>query len=169
MRKTLARASIGGVARWAVALCALTAGACTIEPRTDRVVEPPPDSSSVFIRASDDEPPAGVRSGDLVWIWGMTGTAPGAVPPRLVEGGIAAETRQALDNVLAVLEAAGAAARDVAQCSVFVADAADLSAMRAVYAEYFPTPPRRTAVAAAPLPLGARVEIECTAVAPPPV
>jgi 2-iminobutanoate/2-iminopropanoate deaminase len=146
--------------------CVLVA-ACTIEPRVDRAVVETPDSSSVFIRVSPDAPPAGVRSGDLVWVWGTTGTVPGAVPLRLVEGGTRAETRQALENVLAVLEAAGATARDVAQCSVFVADTADVAPMREVYAEYFATPPRRTAVMAGELGLGARVEIECTAVAPP--
>ena len=145
----------------------MLAAACTIERRTDRVVEEAPDSSSVFIRVSADAPPAGVRSGDVVWVWGTTGTEAGSVPPRLVEGGIAAETRQALENVLDVLEAAGATSRDVAQCSVFVTDAADLQPMRDVYAEYFPVPPTRTAVVAGELGMGARVEIECTAIAPP--
>ena len=149
-----------------VAMVAL--GACTIEPRTDlNEEEPPTASASEFLRPwGESAPPAGVKSGDLVWIWAMVGTVPGAVPPRLVEGGIGAETRQALENVFDVLEAAGAAARDVAQCSVFLADAADLDAMRAVYAEYFPAPPLRTAVAAAGLELSARVEMECTAVLP---
>ena len=145
----------------------MLSAACTIERRTDRVVEEQPDSSSVFIRVSPDAPPAGVRSGDLVWVWGTTGTLPGSLPPRLVEGGISAETRQALENVLDVLEAAGAAPRDVAQCSVFLVDTADAAPMREVYAEYFPAPPRRTAVVEGELGLGARVEIECTAVAPP--
>jgi enamine deaminase RidA (YjgF/YER057c/UK114 family) len=121
----------------AAVLVSVLAGACTIQPRVDRVVEEQPDSSSTFIRVFPDAPPAGVRSGDLVWVWGMTGTVSGSVPPRLVEGGIAAETRQALENVLDVLEAAGASSRDVAQCSVFVGDAADVERMRAVYAEYF--------------------------------
>lgn len=146
----------------------MLAAACTIERRTDRVVAAePPDSSSVFIRVSADAPPAGVRSGDLVWVWGTTGTVPGSMPPRLVEGGIAAETRQALENVLDVLEAAGATPRDVAQCSVFVTDAAGVQPMRDVYAEYFPVPPTRTAVVAGELGMGAHVEIECTAIAPP--
>ena len=148
----------------AVVACA----GCTIERRTDRnVEEPPAPSASEFIRPwGESAPPAGVKSGDLVWVWAMAGTVPGAVPPRLVEGGIGAETRQALENVFDVLEAAGAAARDVAQCSVFLADGADLDAMRAVYAEYFPAPPLRTAVAMAGLALSARVELECTAVLP---
>jgi len=148
-------------------LCAVALSACTIEPRTDRVAaEPPEDSSSVFIRPWAGAPPAGVRSGDLVWIWGMTGTVPGATPPALVQGGAAAETRQALENVLDILEAAGALARDVAQCSIFVSDSTDLAPVRDVYAEYFATPPRRMAVAVAGLGAGARVELECTAVAP---
>ncbi len=149
-----------------VAVVAL--GGCTIERRADQSVEEPPTpSASEFLRPwGDSAPPAGVKSGDLVWIWAMAGTLPGAVPPQLVEGGIGAETRQALENVIDVLEAAGAAARDVAQCSVFLGDAADLDAMRAVYAEYFPAQPLRTAVVVGGLTLGARVEMECTAVLP---
>jgi 2-iminobutanoate/2-iminopropanoate deaminase len=147
---------------------ALALGACTIERRTDRVtreaVEP---SVSEFLRPwGEAAPPAGVKSGDLVWIWAMAGTAPGSVPPRLVAGGIAAETRQALDNLVAVLTSAGAATRDVAQCTVVLADAGDVGAMADVYVQYFPAPPQRVAVATAPLQLGARVELECTAVLP---
>jgi enamine deaminase RidA (YjgF/YER057c/UK114 family) len=146
--------------------CALV-GACTIEPRVDREVVEPPDSSSVFIRVWSDAPPAGVRSGDLVWVWGTAGTAPGAGPPRLVPGGVGPETRQALENVLAVLAAGGATPSDVAQCSIFVTDSADVAPVREIYAEYFATAPRRTAIVAGGLGLDARVEIECTAVAPP--
>ncbi len=146
----------------------LVLGGCSIERRTDRSVEEPPTpSASEFLRPwGESTPPAGVKSGDLVWVWAMAGTVPGSVPPRLVDGGIGAETRQALDNVVDVLEAAGATARDVAQCSVFLTDAAEADAMRAVYTAYFPAPPLRTAVAVAGLALGARVELECTAVLP---
>lgn len=141
---------------------------CTIERRTDRSVEEAPTPSlSEFLRPwGESSAPAGVKSGDLVWIWAMAGTVPGSVPPQLVEGGVAAETRQALDNIVAVLEAAGAAPRDVAQCSVFLADGGELEAMRVVYLEYFPAPPARVAVEVGDLGLGARVEIECTAVLP---
>jgi enamine deaminase RidA (YjgF/YER057c/UK114 family) len=158
MRRALSIAVVGGMAL----------GACTIERRTDRIVEEPPAlSASLFLRPwGESVPPAGVKSGDLVWVWAMAGTVPGAVPRRLVEGGIEAETRQALENVVDVLEAAGVTARDLAQCSVFLADAADLDAMRAVYAAYFPAQPLRTAVAVAGLAMGARVELECTAVVP---
>jgi enamine deaminase RidA (YjgF/YER057c/UK114 family) len=159
--RRIAASLVGGVA-----LVALNA--CMIERRTDRVVEEPADSSaSEFLRPwGEAAPPAGVRSGDLVWIWAMAGTVPGSAPARLVDGGIEAEARQALDNIVAVLAVAGAATRDVAQCSVFLADSAEVATMAAVYREYFPAPPVRVATALAPLALGARVEIECTAVVP---
>jgi enamine deaminase RidA (YjgF/YER057c/UK114 family) len=155
-------------ARVATVVTIVALGACTIERRTDRSVEDPPTpSASEFLRPwGESTPPAGVKSGDLVWVWAMAGTVPGAVPPRLVDGGIGAETRQALENVVDVLEAAGATARDVAQCSVFLTDGAEADAMRAVYTEYFPAPPLRTAIAVAGLALGARLELECTAVLP---
>jgi 2-iminobutanoate/2-iminopropanoate deaminase len=153
--------------RWA-----LTAGvllsACTIKQRTDRARatsgEPP---VSEFIKPwGDDGPPVGVKSGDLVWIWGMTGSLPGTLPPRLVEGGVGPETRQALENISDILKSAGAALADVAQCSAFVADTADVAAMTKVYEEYFGTPPARSAVPIGGLTSPARVELECTAVLP---
>jgi len=153
--------------RLAVSVALAALAACTIERRVDRVVEQPADStiSSEFLRPwGESAPPAGVKSGDLVWIWAMAGTVPGSVPLRLVDGGIAAEARQALDNVVAVLASARATTRDVAQCSVFLADAADAPAFAEAYREYFPAAPQRVSVALTPLALGARVEIECTAV-----
>jgi len=160
--------SSGSAATVLALLCALALGACTIERRTDRATQDEPEpSASEFLRPwGEAVPPAGVKSGDLVWIWALAGTVPGSVPPRLVEGGIAAETRQALDNLVTVLASAGAATRDIAQCSVVLADVADAGAMVDVYVRYFPAPPQRVAVATAPLSLGARVELECTAVLP---
>jgi 2-iminobutanoate/2-iminopropanoate deaminase len=142
--------------------------ACTIEQRTDRVADTPPaEPTSEFLRPwGEASPPAGVKSGDLVWIWAMAGTVPGSAPPRLVDGGIGPETRQALANVVAVLAAAGSVPRDVAQCSAFLADASERDALLAAYAEYFPAPPVRVSVALGDLTLGARVELECTAVLP---
>lgn len=82
----------------------------------------------------------------------------------LVEGGIEAETRQALQNLAAVLEAAGASLDDVVQTQVFLADLDDYAAMNEVYQTYFDeAPPARAAVQAADLPAGARVEIMATA------
>jgi len=147
---------------------ALLLCACTIKERTDRARTTPGEPpASEFIKPwGDDGPPVGVKSGDLVWIWGMTGVVPGSLPPRVIDGGAGAETRQALENIADILDSAGAVIGDVAQCSAFVADTADVEAMTAVYREYFGTPPARSAVPIGGLGSGARVELECTAVVP---
>jgi 2-iminobutanoate/2-iminopropanoate deaminase len=85
----------------------------------------------------------------------------------LVTGGVAAETRRVLDNVRAVLDAAGSSLDAVVKTTVFLADMADFAAMNAVYAEYFRAPaPARSTVQAAALPRAARVEIEVVALLP---
>ncbi|MDO8673287.1 MAG: Rid family detoxifying hydrolase [Dehalococcoidia bacterium] len=81
-----------------------------------------------------------------------------------VEGGIAAQTRQVLSNLEAVLEASGSSLTDVVKTTVFMADLADFAAMNAVFGEFFPSdPPARAALQAAALPRGALVEIEAIA------
>ena len=106
-----------------------------------------------------------VRAGDLIFLSGAIGTRPGELA--LVEGGVGPETRQTMENIKTVLDAAGATLDDVVKCTVFLADIADYDAMNEVYLEYFPAdPPARSAVAGSGLALGARVEIECVA-APP--
>jgi reactive intermediate/imine deaminase len=88
-------------------------------------------------------------------------------PPRVIEGGIEAETRQTMENIIAVLDAADATLRDLIKCTVFLADIGDYAAMNLVYAEYFPSdPPARSALAGSGLALGALVEIECIAAVP---
>jgi len=86
----------------------------------------------------------------------------------LVGGGdITAETRQVLTNLRAVLEAAGAGLDTVVKTTVFLQDMGDFAAMNAVYAEFFSPPfPGRSAVQAAALPKGVRVEIEAIARVP---
>ncbi|GAB4267401.1 MAG: RidA family protein [Deferrisomatales bacterium] len=82
----------------------------------------------------------------------------------MVEGGIEVQTRRVLDNLSAVLEAAGAALGTVVKTTVFLADMGDFAAMNGVYAEYFQgVAPARAAVQAAALPKGARIEIEAVA------
>lgn len=78
---------------------------------------------------------------------------------------IAAQTAQSLENVKAILEAAGSGMDKVLKTTVFLADMADFAAMNAVYETYFPqgSCPARSAVQAAALPKGARVEIEAVA------
>ncbi|MFN8598849.1 MAG: RidA family protein [Candidatus Binatia bacterium] len=86
---------------------------------------------------------------------------------QLVEGGVTEQTRRVLDNLTAVLEAAGGGLGSVVKTTVFLADMADFATMNEVYAVYFAEPyPARSTVAAAGLPRGARVEIEAVAVLP---
>jgi len=82
----------------------------------------------------------------------------------LVEGGVDAETRQALENLKVVLEAANSCLENVVKTTVFLRDMADFSRMNAIYAEYFVGDcPARSAVQVAALPKGAAVEIEAIA------
>ena len=75
-------------------------------------------------------------------------------------------TRQALENINAVLASAGSSLDRAVKCTVFLMDIKDYAAMNTVYATYFPKdPPARSTVAGSGLALGARVEIECLAVA----
>ncbi len=83
---------------------------------------------------------------------------------KLVAGDIAAQTRQVLDNLTAVLAAAGSRMDLVCKATVFVTNLADFATINQVYATYFPSaPPARSTVQVAALPLGASVEIEVIA------
>lgn len=76
----------------------------------------------------------------------------------------AAQTRQSLDNIMAILKANQMTAANVVKTTVLLADIADFGAMNQVYAEYFSEPyPARAAFQVAALPQGARVEIEVVA------
>jgi 2-iminobutanoate/2-iminopropanoate deaminase len=104
-----------------------------------------------------------VRVGDFVFTAGQIPLDPAT--GQMVEGGIEAQARQALTNVSAVLEAAGTSLANVVKTTVFLADMGEFKAMNGVYAEFFPdAPPARSAVQAAALPLGARIEVEAIAV-----
>jgi 2-iminobutanoate/2-iminopropanoate deaminase len=106
---------------------------------------------------------AGIRAGELVFTAGQVGIDPAT--GELVAGGIAAETRQALRNVQAILEAAGSSLDRVVKTTVFLRDMADFAAMNAVYAEFFPAaPPARTTIQAGALPRNVAIEIEAVGV-----
>ncbi len=104
----------------------------------------------------------GVKAGHFVFCSGQVGMdqATGS----LVEGGVEGETRQALRNLSAILEAAGSSLERVVKTTVFLRDINDFNRMNAVYAEFFKTePPARSTFQVAALPRGAAVEIECMA------
>ncbi|MDA4124190.1 MAG: Rid family detoxifying hydrolase [Thaumarchaeota archaeon] len=97
-----------------------------------------------------------------VYCAGQIGTNPST---GLLEVGIAAQTRRALQNIDEVLMAAGLTIKDVVKTSVFVADMSEYAQMNEEYAKHFSPPyPARTTVQAAALPRGARVEIDAIAV-----
>jgi 2-iminobutanoate/2-iminopropanoate deaminase len=82
----------------------------------------------------------------------------------LIEGDVSGQTEQALQNLAAVLAAAGKGLNDVIRVGVYLTDMADFAAMNQVYARHFSAPyPARTAIGVAALPLGAVVEIDAIA------
>ncbi|OGQ81525.1 MAG: hypothetical protein A3G40_07315 [Deltaproteobacteria bacterium RIFCSPLOWO2_12_FULL_57_22] len=82
----------------------------------------------------------------------------------IVEGGITAQTRQVLENLKGVLEAAGSSFDRVVKATVFLKNIADFGAVNEVYAEYFgASKPAHSTVAVAELPRGALVEIDLIA------
>ena len=101
--------------------------------------------------------------GNTLYISGQLGIDPAT--GKLVEGGTAAQARQALENVMAILMKANMSMRDVVQAQVFLADIADFAAVNEVYKVYFQEPyPARAAIQAGALPAGGAVEILVTAV-----
>lgn len=104
-----------------------------------------------------------IRAGNQVFVSGMTGIKPGTQD--IIEGGVAVQTRQTLENIRTSLVAAGATMADVGECTVFLVNMADYAAMNAVYIEFFPVdPPARATLAVTALPRpAARVEIKCSA------
>lgn len=105
-----------------------------------------------------------VRVGDLVFTAGQLGIVPST--KEFAGADIESQTRQALENLKAVLEAGGSCLDHVIKTTVFLADMGEFARMNGVYAQFFPDePPSRSAVQAAALPLGGRVEIEAIALA----
>jgi 2-iminobutanoate/2-iminopropanoate deaminase len=105
---------------------------------------------------------AALRVGGLLFISGQVPVDPetGA----LVEGDIAAQTRQVLRNIGVLLDAAGLSYADVARTTVFLADMDDFEAMNEAYRAFFTEPyPSRSTVQAARLPRDARIEIDAIA------
>jgi len=97
----------------------------------------------------------------LIYVSGQLGVRPDGVVPDTFP----AQVRQALDNVSAVLQAAGSSLSRVAKVNIYVTDFSRLREMNAVYPEYFPHRPAKTTVEIARLDKGAQIEVEVVAAA----
>ena len=119
---------------------------------------------------TDKVPPAhvplsqAIKAGGFVFASGQLGNDP--TTKRLAQGGIAPETRQVLENLKAVLEAAGSSLSNVVKVTIYMVDLGELLEMNAIFSQYFPVdPPARTTFQCARLVGDARVEIEAVAMA----
>jgi 2-iminobutanoate/2-iminopropanoate deaminase len=103
-----------------------------------------------------------VRANGLVFCSGQIPLDPST--GQIVDGGVEAQTERVLDNLRAVLEAAGASLATVVKTTIFLQDITDFGAVNGVYARYFPADaPARSTVQAARLPRDVKVEIEAIA------
>ena len=102
-----------------------------------------------------------VVSGGLCFTSGQIALSPET--GEIVGEDISTQTRQVVENLCAVLAAAGTSAEKVLKTTCYLADIADFAAFNAVYAEYFPGKPARSCVAVKDLPRGALVEVEAVA------
>ena len=105
-----------------------------------------------------------IKAGGFVFVAGEKGIDP---QTGKMASGIRTQTRQTLENIRVILEAAGSSLDLAVATTVYLVEIEDFAAMNEVYAEYFTgDPPGRTTVAVSALPAGALVEIQCTALAP---
>jgi 2-iminobutanoate/2-iminopropanoate deaminase len=126
----------------------------TLQPEPVEVAALPPNNST-YSQA--------VRLGDLLFVSGQLGVDPQT--RRLVEGGIAGQTRRAIENIALVLDAAGSGLSRVAKVNIFIRDFSALPEMNQIYSQYFPHRPAKTTVEIAGLDQGALIEIEVVAAA----
>lgn len=105
----------------------------------------------------------GVQSGNTVYFSGQLGIDP--TTGKMVEGGVAAQAKQSLKNVAALLESVGATVDNVVKTTVYLTDMANFQEVNAAYSELFTSDfPARSCVAVYQLPLGGLVEVEVLAV-----
>ncbi|MST56267.1 RidA family protein [Pyramidobacter sp. SM-530-WT-4B] len=103
----------------------------------------------------------GIATDSMVYTSGQLGLTPDGKLPETIEE----QTMQSLENVKAVLEAAGSSMDKVVKTTVFLKDMNDFAVMNGIYAQYFKEPfPARSAVQIAKLPKDGKVEIEVVAV-----
>jgi 2-iminobutanoate/2-iminopropanoate deaminase len=106
-----------------------------------------------------------VRFGKTLYVSGQIGNQPGTLT--LAPGGIAAEARQALENIKSILERHDSSMDQVVKCTVFMADIKEWPAFNEVYRGFFKAHyPARSALAASGLAFNARTEVECISALP---
>lgn len=105
-----------------------------------------------------------IKAGNLLFLAGQVSLDPAT--NEFVEGDIAAQTRRAMDNLMAVLDNAGLGPQNVVKVTVYLADMDDFAAMNEVYGTYFKeAPPARAAIQVSRLPKDGKVEIDMIALA----
>ena len=105
---------------------------------------------------------AAIKTGSFVFLSGQLGLDP--QQGTLVEGGVEAQTKQALTNLLSILQSNGLGMDAIVKTTVFLQHMDDFAKMNAVYAEFFKNdPPARSTIEVAALPKGGLVEIEAIA------
>ena len=106
-----------------------------------------------------------VKVGNMLFLSGSIPLDP--TSGQLVDGGIKEQTTRVMENIKALLAAAGADFRHVVRTTVFMIDLGEFAAMNEIYASYFAAPyPARSTVQVAKLPRDVRVEIDVIAVLP---
>lgn len=163
------RMSNRGVIRPGVLTLAVALAACAPAPPDASARQDATAGEGRHVIATPDAPAAigpysqGVQVGSTLYLAGQIALDPAT--GEMVAGGIEAETRQVMENLGAVLRAAGLGFEHVVQSQVFLVDLDEFAAMNGVYGEYFgEAPPARATVQVAGLPRNARVEILLTAV-----
>lgn len=138
-----------------LALLFASAASASAEPSRQRIAtENAPAAIGPYSQA--------IKLGDTLYVSGQIPIDPKS--GQLVAEDVRSQTEQVLQNIDAILSAAGYSPRHVVQVQVYLTDMNDLGAMNAVYARYFKILPARTTVAVTALPRSAKVEIAVTAI-----
>ena len=105
-----------------------------------------------------------IRAGDTLYLSGQIALDP-STGNLIDDGSIHGQTRRVLQNLVAIVEAAGGTTQNIVKTTVFLRDMSDFGEMNAVYSTFFSSsPPARSTVQAARLPRDVSVEIDCIAV-----
>jgi 2-iminobutanoate/2-iminopropanoate deaminase len=155
-RRSFLKGTFAGAAAAGAAALPISASAApgTLQAVKKIIALPAQNPSPLFSPAT--------QLGNLLFLSGSGAMDPQTHKP--VPGPIGNQVKQCLDNLKAVLEAAGSSVEKVLKCNVYLTDIADFQGMNQAYHSFFSSnPPARTTVAVKDLPGGSPVEIECIA------